>query len=140
MHHAHDDHYKIIARIDERRYISKCAHGTIHLVWGIATIRFLPQDMPHVAHLLGKGSIGDEAQRISHGPLCLTRNEGGGFVFVVKEFGLHLNAVDFLQLVDLVGTALQRMGYADSDDSGWPAPPPPAVAEGEFTRNSFSLN
>jgi hypothetical protein len=139
MHHE-NSHFLVIARFNERIYIARCGHGIIHLVWGMVTLRFRPQDFVQVARLMEQGAIGDRNQHVSNGAVCLTQDENGNFSLKVKEFVLHLTTIDFLLLVDLMHSALMRLGYVHANQPSLPSPPPPAVPKHEFMRNSFSLN
>lgn len=127
-----DDHFTVIARLDERNYIVHCEHGVIYLTWGMSTLRFLPQGFIHVARLLEQGVIGVTNRKICDGEVCLIQDENGGFVLMIKDFGLRLDSTDFLLLVDLVRTALQRIGYIHADESN--------LTLRKYSRTSFSLN
>ena len=139
--HQEDDHYTLLAKGGDNHYIAHCKHDVIHLTWGTATLRFRPQDFTRIAHLLEQGVVGAENREICDGPVCLIQDDSGGFTLMVKNFGLHLDASDFLMLVDLVRTALQQMRNIHKDEPNLPAFPSLAVPVHRYAGNSFfSLN
>lgn len=131
----HNNHHKILASLDARRYVSICAHGIVHLTWGMTTFHFRPQDFAYLARVLNEkaGMPGDEP---CDNPICLFSNAESGVTLRILEFGIFLSPADFLMLVDMVVTALQRLNTRSFE----PAQTAPTVSSHAKSRFFFSKN
>jgi hypothetical protein len=134
-----DDHFKLLARINERIFITHCQHGTLHLNWGIVTIHMRPKDFLHVAQLQEQGSICFEKKEIVNGPIKLAHSENGDFELTILDFVLKMNAIDYLRFVEMVRKALKKLGYEMKEISR-PLPPIKTHEKYKLTRSLFSLN
>lgn len=140
MIHHEEDHHTVIAQIDERKYISICEHGTLHLVWGMVTLRFRPQDFAYVVHLLEQGLSSTKGQEIVCGPVRVKQDENGSFALRIIEIELYLNAVDYPVLVEIAKTALKSLKSVFTDSSGKRLQVPQKLPKRFMGRSSFSLN
>jgi len=116
MFHEDDDHHKLIAKIDQRRYITYCDHGILHLTWGMSTWRFRPQDFVYVTDLLNSGAEFMAFTELSKGTVKLSQDEQGNISLVINEVGLHLDINSFLSLVEMSNVALKKLRRVPDED------------------------
>jgi len=132
----YDAHHTILASLSAQKYVSICAHGTVHLTWGMTTLRFRPQDFEYLGRVLHhKTSCPDQA--LCNDPVCLFTIQESGFTLRILDFSLHLAPVDFLMLVDMVVTALQQMNTLPFETA---QPAPITLPRQTECRMTFSHN
>ena len=126
------DHHTILASIDSRRYVSICAHGIVHITWGMTTLRFRPQDFAYLARVLDEKAVRPDDAPCQK-PICMFSNDENKVTLRILEFGLFLSPPDFLLLVDMVVTALQRLNMLPFE----PAQPAPRITQNHSKNGVF---
>lgn len=134
-----NDHYTILAERDAHHHVAYCKHDVVHLTWGTVTLRFRPQDFARIINLLEQGAMGAGDRKICDGPICLIQNASGNFALIVKNFGLNLEAGDFLMLVDLVRVALLQIKHVRQNGSH-SSSPSFQMSMPKYAGKPFSLN
>jgi len=103
-------HFIPLASADDRREISVCRHGIVHLNWWNMTLRFMPKDFERLTETLtyGKGmavSFGSWCD----GDICLSSRHGPGYVLTVASVSLALDAEDYRSLTSIAQKASRRL-------------------------------
>jgi len=98
----------ILARLDTQKYVSVCARGIIHLTWGMTTFRFRPHDFAHLAQILSE-KADNSGHPSNNNPICSFSDEEGKLTLRILDYGLYLSPTNFLLLVDMVVTAVEKI-------------------------------
>jgi hypothetical protein len=130
-----------LAQIDERRFITACRHGMVHLIWERVTIRFSRDEFRQLAGLVERAAHARIAFTIQEGEMHVTCDLSQGGEVRVGSSSLLLSASEFQELVRAVGDAVRRLdeilasGIWDQE----PEPPQDSFLE-QLRRASFSDN
>ncbi|MCG8353799.1 MAG: hypothetical protein MI924_39040 [Chloroflexales bacterium] len=71
------DNATLITHLSDQRYIARCQHGTLHLVWDQMILRLQPIDVLRLAHMLDQLHTQPQQQLFQAGPLWLWRSLQG---------------------------------------------------------------
>jgi hypothetical protein len=98
-----------LAANGDARQIWRCEHGTIHLNWEQVTVRLRPNDFRRMVRLLEEGVTELNFNKLCDGSLILVPQENGYHQFWCGNIMLLLDALAFLQLVQLARAAAQQL-------------------------------
>lgn len=104
------NHFRIIARCNDERYVSYSNRGVVLLNWGSIILRLHPQEFIQLALLIKQGNVNFTEQKVLGWPIYLQREDAGGFSLNVHGANLLFGPADFADFNDLTQTALQRLG------------------------------
>ncbi len=118
------DQLTTLARYDQTHQMLQCAHGTVHLVWQLCSLRLHPRDV-----LALDATLTSIVPTMPH-----TRYEGALVIMVAPDgrvmlwlggVGLSLTPAEFTLLRNLLtqATCHLRQQYAASAAAGYPAHP-----------------
>ena len=102
-----------LATNDEARQIWCCEHGTIHINWEQVTVRLRPNDFRRMVRLLEEGATELNFNKICDGNLILVPQENGCHQVWCGNVMLLLDALAFLQLVQLARAAARQLDKPD---------------------------
>jgi hypothetical protein len=130
-----------LAQIDERRFITACRYGMVHVIWERATIRFSRDEFRQLAGLLERAAGARIAFTIQEGEMHVTCDLNQGGEVRVGSSSLLLSASEFHELVWAVGEAVRRLDeiLASGIWEQEPEPPQGSFLE-QLRRASFSNN
>lgn len=115
-------HFVRLAQIDERRFISACRHGLVHLTWGRATLRLLRDEFRSLANLLDRATEDQPPSSARDGKIEVRARIDGDGELRVEAFLLLLSPEEFQQFTTTVREAVTRLdrflasGVWDSDE------------------------
>jgi hypothetical protein len=133
-------HVLRLAEIDERRFITACRHGLVHLTWHRVTVRFGRDEFRRLARLLARATEPPPGW-LRDGEMQVTWSHQGGDV-QVGPFRLALSPDEFQAFGRVVQEAVEQLdkildsGIWDEDAS---EDVPPSILE-RFRQHSFSDN
>jgi hypothetical protein len=135
-------HFVQLSRIDERRFITGCRHGLVHITWGRTTLRFSRDEFRLLVKLVGRAADDRLPNTARDGALRVTFRVDEDCELRVGPLVLLLSAADFQAFLEASKEAVQRLD--EILDSGvWDRPAaddaPPGVLE-QLHRFSFSQN
>lgn len=102
-------HFLTLAQIDERRFISACRSGVIHLTWDRATLRLDRQEFRRLAWLLERAADIQPPTSLRDGDLSVTHRPEGECEFQVGPAVLFLCSDDFRRLTEAAWEAMARL-------------------------------
>jgi len=130
-----------LAQIDERRFITACRHGLVHVIWERATIRFSRDEFRQLAGLLERAASARFACTVQDGEIHVTCNLNQACEVRVGSSSLILSPGEFHELVKAAGEAVRRLDeiLASGIWEQEPEPPQGSFLE-QLRRASFSDN
>jgi hypothetical protein len=135
-------HFVELSRIDERRFITGCRHGLVHITWGRMTLRFSRDEFRLLVKLVGRAADERLPNTARDGPLRVTCRVDEDCELRVGPLVLLLSPADFQVFLVASRNAVQRLD--EILDSGmWDQPAaddaPSGILE-QLQRFSFSQN
>lgn len=131
-----------LAQIDDRRSITACRHGLVHLSWGRTTVRFARDEFRQLAKLLQRARANQLPATIHDGELRITAYHDRECELQIGTLVLLLAPTEFEALVQAVEEAihnLDRILASGMWDRQEPEDAPPGPVE-QIRRNPFSKN
>ncbi len=102
-------HFMQLSRIDERRFITGCRHGLVHVTWERMTLRFSRDEFRVLVRLLGRAADDRLPNTASEGALRVTCRIDEDCELRVGPVVLLLSPADFQAFLAAAGEALRRL-------------------------------
>jgi len=102
-------HFVRLAEIDERRFITACRHGLIHLTWKRTTIRMTRDELWQLAGLLEQASDALPPATKRAGELVITYRQDEDCEFQIGPLVLLLSPAEFQAFVKAAREATHRL-------------------------------
>lgn len=135
-------HFVRLVEIDERRFITACRHGLVHVTWGRTTIRFSRDEFRQLAGLLGQVTDSLSPASGRAGKLSVTYRPDEDGEIRMDALVLLLSPVEFQAFVKAAQEAVQKLDEILASGA-WnheePEDSPPDLLE-NLRRNPFSKN
>jgi hypothetical protein len=132
------DRIVVLARLDHRRWISCCEHGTTHLAWDSVSVRIPLQRLGAMSHALQECSLVARRFRIaSTGEVCIVFDQHDLYQVWFAGVGLCLSPNEFELFCQMVSEAGEHPLSRSSCDE---AELPTVEAPIRTTFHLFSLN
>jgi hypothetical protein len=131
-----------LARIDERRFITACRHGLVHVTWGRITLRFSREEFKRLGGLVERAADALPPDSVHDGALRVTYRLDEDCELRVGPLALLLPPAEFQAFIQAVREAVHRLdqilasGIWDQDEVD---EAPPSVLE-QLRRTIFSRN
>lgn len=135
-------HFIRLSRIDERRFITGCRHGLVHVTWGRMTLRFSRDEFRLLVKLVGRAADDRLPNTARDGALRVTCRVDEDCELRVGPLVLLLSPADFEAFLGASREALQRLDEILASGI-WDQPPaddPPSGVLEQLQRFSFSEN
>ena len=137
-------HFVRLAEIDDRRFVSACRHGLVHLTWGRTTTRFSRDEFRRLVALLQRSADAPPPASFREGKLSVTCRLDDDCEFQMGPLVLLLSAKQFQEFVTMVSTATRRMDQL-LDSGVWDEKEPEETPEQpgfleQFRKPLFSRN
>lgn len=135
-------HFIQLSRIDERRFITGCRHGLVHVTWERMTLRFSRDEFRVLVRLLGRAADDRLPNTACDGALRVTCHRDEDCELRVGPTVLLLSPADFQSFLAAAGEALRRLDEILASGI-WDRPAPDQAPAGileQLQRHSFSQN
>ena len=98
-----------LAEIDDRRFITACRPGSIHLTWERVTLRFTRDEFRHWAGLLDRAAGTPPPVSVGDGMLQVHHRAAEGYELRIGPVALLLSHDEFQQLVEAARRAVDHL-------------------------------
>jgi hypothetical protein len=102
-------HFIQLSRIDERRFITACRHGLVHVTWGRMTLRFSRDEFRVLVRLLGRAADDRLPNTVCDGELRVTFRVDEDCELRVGPVALLLSPADFQAFLAVAGEAVRHL-------------------------------
>lgn len=135
-------HFIHLSRIDERRFITGCRHGLVHVTWGRITLRFSRDEFRLLVKLVGRAADDRLPSTAREGTLRVTCRVDEDCELRVGPLALLLPPSEFQAFLGAAREAVERLDEILSSGV-WDKPDaeesPTGILE-QLRRFSFSAN
>ncbi len=131
-----------LVKIDERRFITACRHGLVHVTWERTTIRFSRDEFRRLVGLLQRSADALPPSLIHEGEMRITCRLDEECELQIGSLSLLLSPSEFLELAKGAREAVRRLDQILASgvwDRGEEEDTPPGLLE-LLRRFSFSKN
>jgi hypothetical protein len=101
-------HFTLMAKSSDHRYLLQCEHGTLHLIWHHAAMQFPLHDFLRLARFLDTWTD-NGTTTVCDGFIRLYQSETGNVQLWLSGVGVYLTPFDMLSLTDMAQTAAARI-------------------------------
>jgi len=98
-----------LARIDERRFITACRHGLVHVTWGRITLRFSREEFKRLGGLVERAADALPPDSVHDGALRVTYRLDEDCELRVGPLALLLPPAEFQAFIQAVREAVHRL-------------------------------
>ena len=102
-------HFIQLSRIDERRFITACRHGLVHVTWGRMTLRFSRDEFRLLVRLVGRAADDRLPNTARDGALRVIFRVDEDCELRVGPLALLLPAAEFQAFLGAAREAVQRL-------------------------------
>lgn len=131
-----------LAKIDERRFITACRHGLVHVTWGRITLRFSRDEFRWIAGVLQRAVDAVPPSFFREGELRVTYRVDEDCELQVGSLSLLFPPTEFQALAQAARDAIRRLDQILASgvwDGKEEEEAPPGILE-MLRRFSFSQN